>query len=181
MSFLIFGCTSVQRPSSIPTPPTPQNTWDRYKPTTLTELKTTLFHFPEKHVGMTINAEATSKPVRVKAVYLADLRQMSPFRREFIRKWWGATFKISDDFTQLFEQELLVEAEGEQYWIPVQSQLIPDFQNELKSGDKVELYVMAIGSIDHEDKHEWIFIINEFQKLLTASAVNSRLKAKGFS
>jgi len=76
MSFLIFGCTSVQRPSSIPTPPTPQNTWDRYKPTTLTELKTTLFHFPEKHVGMTINAEATSKPFRVKAVYLADLRQM---------------------------------------------------------------------------------------------------------
>ena len=76
---------------------------------------------------------------------------------------------------------MLVEAEGEQYWMPVQSQLIPDFQNELKSGDKVELYVMAIGSIDHDDEHEWIFIINEFQKLLTASAANSRLKAKGFS
>ena len=46
--------------------------------------------------------------------------------------------------------------------MPVQSPLIENFQTELERGDRVELFIMAVGTIDDEDRHEWVFIINEF-------------------
>jgi hypothetical protein len=73
----------------------------------------------------------------------------------------------------LFERELLVEADGERIWMPVQSPLIPDFQKELERGDRVELFIMAVGTIDNKDRHEWVFIINQFAGELKQQALEA--------
>jgi hypothetical protein len=133
------------------------SSWDRYKPATISGIKATLsFDYPDKFVGFTINSNASANPYRIKATYLGDLRPIVPARRQLI--WfWSPNY-----FGRLFEQELLVEAEGERIWMPVQSPLIADFQRELERGDRVELFIMAVGTIDDEDRHEWVFVINEF-------------------
>ena len=161
--FLVIGCAGDKSSRSPYELSADSDTWARYQPVSLNELKETLFDYPEQHVGITINAEATARPYRIEGVYLDELRPIAPARIELIRKWWGETFKVDDRFTRLFETELLFEVEGTQYWMPSQKQVIPYFQ-ELRKGDKVELYVMVIGTIDNRDTHEWIIIVNEFQK-----------------
>jgi hypothetical protein len=149
-------------------PPGSGSSWDRYKPATISEIKASLvFDYPHKFVGFTINANAGANPYRVKATYLGDLRPILPNRRQLISFW------SPDYFARLFEREILVEAEGERIWMPVQSPLIPDFQKELERGDRVELFIMAVGTIDNEDRHEWVFIINQFAGGLEQQALQA--------
>lgn len=135
----------------------PGGSWDRYRPATISEIKAALvFDYPDNFVGFTINSNASVNPYRVKARYLGDLRPISPIRRQLIWNWSPA------HFARLFERELLVETEGERIWMPVQSSLIPDLQKELERTDMVELFIMAVGTIDNKDRHDWVFVINEF-------------------
>jgi hypothetical protein len=113
-----------------------------------------------------MNSNASANPYRIKATYSGDLRPILPARRQLI-SFWSPNY-----FGRLFEQEILVKAEGERIWMPVQSPLIPDFQTELERGDRVELLVMAVGTIDDEERHEWAFVINEF-----AAALQDALQA----
>jgi len=162
----IVGCASVHTIPVESELTTSKDTWNRYEPMSLNDIKAKFSHYPENFVGMTINAEATLKPYRIVGIYLGDLRQMSAFRKEFIRKWWGTMYGVQKEFTHLFESELLFEVEGNQYWMPVQNELIPYFQKELSKGDRVYLYIMLVGTIDHENEHEWMIIVNEFRKEL---------------
>jgi len=161
---LVVGCAANR--SSLPTYEisTSKGTWDRYEPASLNHLKATLFDYPENQIGMTINAAAAAKPYKISGLYLGESRPVSTVKTEFIQKWWGSTLKIGEEFTNLFESELLFEVEGARYWMPVQRQVLPYFQKELTKGDSVDLYVMVLGTIDNLDEHDWIIIINEFQK-----------------
>lgn len=172
--FLVVGCATNR--SSVPTDKTStsKDTWDRYEPASLKHLKTTLFDYPENQVGMTINAAAAARPYRISGNYLGELRPISNVKVEFIRKWWGSALKIGEDFTHLFENELLFEVEGAQYWMPVQRQVLPYFHKELTKGDAIDLYVMILGTIDNENEHEWIIIVNEFQKTQLPPPYESR-------
>lgn len=153
--FMAGGLIAQERPAE--SPKTPASSWDRYKPATISEIKASLvFDYPDKFVGFTINLSAIANPYRIKARYLGDLRPILPGRRQLIRFW------SRDYFARLFEQEILVEADGERIWMPVQSPLIKDFQTELERGDSVELFIMVVGTIDNEERHEWVFVINEF-------------------
>jgi hypothetical protein len=162
MLLLAIGCVSKQaKPSE-----TIQDeynlsgsNWDRYRPVTLAEIKEHLAHFPENSVGMTVNAEAASNPYRIHAVYLSEFRTIPPAKLQLIK------FQIPDPFTILFKYEVLVEAEAEKYWMPVQTPLIPYLKKELPKGGRVCFYIMAVGRVDREEKHDWVFIINEFQVL----------------
>jgi len=166
--FFLLGCASSNTSTPKQRLTRSAETWTRYKPVSLNELKGTIFDHPLDHpqdfVGMTINAEATAKPYKLMGAYKGDLRAMSPFRKEFIQKWWGSMFGVPAEFTRLFESEMLFEVEGGEYWMPVLTQLIPHFQRELSKGDMLDLYVMVVGTIDDESGHEWIIIVNEFKK-----------------
>ena len=147
--------TAQEKPAQ--SPKTPASSWDRYKPATISEIKASLvFDYPDKFVGFTINLNAIANPYRINARYLGDLRPILPGRRQLIRFW------SPDYFARLFEHEILVEADGERIWMPIQRPLIRDFQTELERGDSVELFIMAVGTIDNEERHEWVFVINEF-------------------
>lgn len=161
---LLVGCASVHTSAPLNVISKSADTWDRYTPVNLNTLKATLFDYPENFVGMTVNAGATAAPYRIEAVYLGETRPMSPVRTSFLRKVWGGAFRIDEAFTSLFETELLFEVEGERYWMPVQSSVIPYVYKELATGDRTDLYVMVVGTIDDEHGHEWIIIVNEFRK-----------------
>jgi hypothetical protein len=71
----------------------------------------------------------------------------------------------------------IVEAEGERIWMPVQSPLIPDFQTELGRGDAVDLFIMAVGTID-EDRHEWVFAVNELPCWLREARADTDMRER---
>ena len=59
--FLAIGCAANRPTFPVYQTSTSKDTWDRYQPVSLNELKRTLFDFPEGHVGMTVNAAAAVK------------------------------------------------------------------------------------------------------------------------
>ncbi|HNX49574.1 MAG TPA: hypothetical protein PKL08_05385 [Thermoanaerobaculaceae bacterium] len=50
--------------------------------------------------------------------------------------------KLPEEQRKLFEQEMLFNEGGTDYWLPVQSPLIPFFQQEVKAGDSVTLLAL---------------------------------------
>lgn len=54
--------------------------------------------------------------------------------------------------------------EDKEYWIPVQKQVAVYFSNELEIGDRITLYLMAVGGVKLEDNWESVFLTNEFKK-----------------
>ena len=168
MLLLMIGCASTQSKPPVVIKDEgydiSKTSWNRYRPATLGEIKEHLSHFPEKFVGMTVNAEAASKPYRINAGYLSEFRRIPQAKLQLLKDWWGGMFNVPGDFTKLFEHEVLIQVETDQYWMPVQSPVIPYLQKELQKGDRVWLYIMAVGSLDYEESHDWVFIINEFQK-----------------
>jgi hypothetical protein len=91
------------------------------------------------------------------------IRKILPQRKELIERW-GEAFNINPHIIQIFQYEMLFLEDSTEYWLPVQNQLLPLFQKELKKGDKVDLFVMAIGTLTYPDKTDWVFIVNEFRK-----------------
>jgi hypothetical protein len=77
---------------------------------------------------------------------------------------WVEIFGVRPDILSLLEKELLIIECNSEYWIPVQKQLIPHFERELKSGDMVSLFIVRVGGEKANEKWEWLFLVNEFQK-----------------
>lgn len=71
---------------------------------------------------------------------------------------WGKVQPQNAPFAAKFPQQIRVK-EGEiTYSLPIQDALVEPIQNEVRSGGKITLYVMWIGST----KTEQVFLINEF-------------------
>jgi hypothetical protein len=85
---------------------------------------------------------------------------------------------VSEEIVGLFEDELSFKEGEVTYWLPIQSQVIPYFKEELKVGDKVELYLIWIGARRESEVTDWVFLVNEFQKdnALSSPPPNKRLE-----
>jgi hypothetical protein len=102
-------------------------------------------------------------PSRVKGIYSGEIRKISATRKEFIAEW-VKTRKGSPELVNLFEEEFLFKEGDAEYWLPVQKQVIPFIREELKAGDRVELYLIWIGARSEPGITDWFFLVNEFQK-----------------
>jgi hypothetical protein len=88
---------------------------------------------------------------------------MSPARLDLIAGWIKTTGR-SPEIAKVFDTEFLFLEDSVEYWLPVQSQVIPFFAKELKKGDKVTLYTIWIGGYKCAGKWDWIFLVNEFEE-----------------
>ena len=72
-------------------------------------------------------------------------------------------------------EELLFSEDGIEYWLPVQSVLIPHFKRELSKGESLDLFAAWIGvTFAEPGKREHVFLVNEFEK-----ADKNRVKRRG--
>jgi hypothetical protein len=157
----VFGCASTHVMPS-------QTTWDRYIPSSLSMIKKehqylTSYHDCPAKFNFNLNGKATIQPYRISLIYIDAIREISLHHKDLI-KHWGMAFKIDPNPEKLFLYELSFLEDSTQYWLPVQNQLIPFFKNELKKGDMVNLFIMAIGTLTYPEETDWVFIVNEFRK-----------------
>jgi len=108
-------------------------------------------------------------PSRVNVIYLGEKKKISSTRKTFIGEW-AKTRKVGDEIVSLFEEELRFREGETEYWLPVQKQVVPHFNQELKPGDKVELFVIWIGARTEAGITDWVFLVNEFQTIPPPSA-----------
>jgi hypothetical protein len=102
-------------------------------------------------------------PSRVKAIYTGSSRKITSARKQHLDMLVGS-FKVDPKVISMYETEMLFIEGTEEHWLPIQKQLIPFFEKELKKGEAVVLYAEWVGAKKISGKWEWIFIVNEFQK-----------------
>lgn len=130
--------------------------WSRYVPSTI---KSVLSEHSDALRNEGITIEGSGFPVRVTVTYGARIRPIPEKKAQAIRVWFKA-LKLPGEQRKLFEQEMLVTEAGADYWLPVQSPLIPFLQQEVKAGDPVTLLALWIAARDGDP----IFLVNEFNQ-----------------
>lgn len=139
-----------------------QDQWDKYQPRTLKELIDLNKEFLAGTDSKVHFLFGDSFPSRVKVVYTGKSRALTKERIEVI-DGWSKSRKVPKEIVDLFEKEVLFVENSVEHWLPVQKQVLAYFEEELKPGQKVELFVMWIGARKEQDKVDWVFVVNEFQ------------------
>ncbi len=99
---------------------------------------------------------------QVRVTYTGATRKLAGARKTHLEEW-GKSFGVEPRIVALFDAEMLVTECGVDYWLPVQSQVLPHFEKELKKGDPVTLFTMSAGGRKIEGSWNWFFLVNEFQ------------------
>jgi hypothetical protein len=106
-------------------------------------------------------------PFTTTVTYLGNTRKILPERSTFIEMWLK-TYSMNPDLAKTFNQEILIDEDGNKYWLPIQHVLIPYLNKEVMASDKVILYVRFAGAINND----CVFLVNEFSTLQTKRATN---------
>jgi hypothetical protein len=93
----------------------------------------------------------------VRVVFMGKFRAISPDTERFLVDW-GKAFNHSD-VVKIFKQEVLVQEQGKEYWLPIQESLVQPLIKEATSGQTINLYIFLAGKY----KRTHIYLVNEFQ------------------
>jgi hypothetical protein len=142
---------------------------DRFQPSTLAALVKNLgksgaefdAQFPErKPQDFIFDTELSHWAVPV--IYTGRERPMDPIELDYVR---GIHKSIhQEQMGALYEKALLFRADGRDYWLPVQTPVIPYFSKELKIGQEIDLYLVQPGGVRRANGWEWLFLVEDFQK-----------------
>ena len=138
--------------------------YQEYKTRTLAELvemNTSKVKKTNFKKGMMINAKPFYSAIRVE--YTGKARPLSSAKTDLF-KFWQKSLSVDENVLTLLKDEYLFRECGNEYWIPVQKQVAAYFPKELKKGDKITLYLMAVGGVKVKNNWEFIFLTNEFKK-----------------
>lgn len=93
--------------------------------------------------------------------------RMVPKERLGLFRLWAESMRIKTDRgvdpMEMIEKEYLFRECGKEYWIPVQKPAARDLPLNLKSGDKITLYLMMVGGNESKGKWDWMFFTNSFK------------------
>lgn len=141
--------------------------WDRYAPADLSAIiKEHSAHIDfSEGTSVNINASAINNPYRVEVEFLGEVRKIGNEKKLLLDLWARSHGgSIPKRFTKAFGHEALFRQVSTLYWFPIQSQLVPFLQDEVKKNERVYLYTMFVGTVLEEEEVSWVFLINEFRK-----------------
>lgn len=170
-----FTATSTNTPSPLPTSTptiTPEPTvisplWSDYKPRLLSDI----INEVQDLVINDINDDSfwlnggDPRKAEVMATYTGEFRPMEGLKPMGILTWAKIGFPPTVNgkpLEELFVNEGKFIVEGNEYWMPIQDQLIPFMKDELAPGDEVPLLLVWAGAMKFGGKLEWLFIVNNF-------------------
>ncbi|MFV0387689.1 MAG: hypothetical protein ACK5NT_02950 [Pyrinomonadaceae bacterium] len=144
-----------------------QNTfpYELYEPRTFEEFDEIHLVETEPDYGsatpLMISANPFYSAIRVE--YTAKSRKLSDDKLNLFKIWVGM-LNLNSKVLERLESEYLFKECDREFWIPVQKQVAAYFPKELKEGDMVTLYVMAVGGLKPKNDWEYVFLTNEFRK-----------------
>lgn len=145
-----------------------------YRPRTLRELSTLL---PEsfadalketpdnKDLGVIVHGDLLAS--RVKVVYEGATRPLHDRKKNVIRSWANQFAGAPEFYTRPYQTEALFTENGENYWLAVRTEFLPQFEQGLKKGDAVELFLIKLGNVRLETsdaKLEPVILVEKYLK-----------------
>src|SRR5205823_1550506 len=125
---MLFGAASASFAQGFP--------WNDFKPRTLKDIiniDAKEIKDSERENRVIFHADMLLSVVRVK--YTGKTRPISDVKKDFLIKWSQTFTQNTADYASHYETDVLFTENGIEYWLPVQKQVIPYFQKELKVDD----------------------------------------------
>lgn len=147
-----------------------ESTWDRYQPRSWAELEAltdqTLAESEMSEMSIYIEAgEMYQYPSRIEARYLGQ-KQATPAEDLFAIQAWLQLYLpgvTAEEVADLFGSQILVEIEGADYWLPIQTVVLADLLAMMDQGGELTLYTVWIGAIMEEAGPRKLYVINTFE------------------
>ena len=95
------------------------------------------------------------------ATYIGVMRPLAPDERRYVVSYFKS-MKV-EQAAKAFDKAMLFQADGHNYWLPVEAPIVPYFARELKRGQKIDLYVVQPGGTRRSSGWEWLFLVEDFQ------------------
>jgi hypothetical protein len=137
-----------------------ESTWDAYVPRTIGAVIS-------QHESDAAKTDryftSDSFPSRTQVMFLGKKRSLPKERALFLDQYFKTVKQ--PEFRKLFKFEVLVREGSQEHWLPIQTDIISAFMDEVKPAGKVEVFVTWFGATRIGGKLEWIFTINEFQAM----------------
>ena len=116
---------------------------------------------PERPGDLFFNPSTETGGAKVRAVYTGQSRPLDQRKSAFIAAF-ASTSVGNSGYAALYEREYRFTAGGQDWWLPVQSQVASYFAKELKAGQPVSLYIRNAGGFRLSDSWDWVFLVEEF-------------------
>jgi hypothetical protein len=116
---------------------------------------------PERPGDLFFNPSTETGGARTRAVYTGQSRSLDQRKQAFITAF-ASTSVGNAGYAALYEREYRFTAGGQDWWLPVQSQVASYFAKELKVGQSVTLYIRNAGGFRLSDSWDWVFLVEEF-------------------
>jgi len=163
---LLVSATIPAYGQGVKRPRTPED----YRPRTLRDLSTLYPDyitasdaFKNKDDTLRIILHTDLLPSRVKATYQASTRPLNGDRRSLITQW-AKEHAGSLEFYTSYDTEALFTDGGEDFWLAVRKESLPQIEQELKRGDAVDLFLIKMGNIRMDNKMEPVILVEKYIK-----------------
>lgn len=104
-------------------------------------------------------------PTRVTAVYEGSSRSIDQNTKAAIAAWANRFAGAPETYTRPYQQQVLFSENGKKYWLVVRTEFLPKFEQELKTGNTVELFLLKFGSSRKGKNWEPVLLVEKFLKL----------------
>jgi molybdopterin converting factor small subunit len=157
-----------------------QSDWNTYPVRPIADIIQTHSVEASKKVDLIVSADPF--PSKTVVTYTGRHRPVGEYTNYFI-SLWVQTRNVPPENANMLVEEYLFREKDKEYWMPVHKLLAPHFEKELKEGDEVTIYYFFLGGYNEkklrekkkdktkedtagtiEDKVEWVFAVEEFQK-----------------
>ena len=117
-----------------------------------------------KDANLRIVVHGDLLPSRVKVLYDGTTRPLVESRKRVITEWANRFAGAPEFYTVPYQTEMLFTEDGESYWLAVRKESLPQFEQELKKGEMVELFLIKLGNAHVDDKLEPVLLVEKFVK-----------------
>ena len=126
-----------------------------YKPSTLKEIDS-----PDLQASSTVSL-GTIHPYRVRATYIGVSRLITQSNKKALLRWTQCCAGDPGHYIKAYENELLFEEDGVQYWLPIPKQQLV-IQHQFLSGDPVDLYLIKVATNRGRRDRSWALLVERF-------------------
>lgn len=119
-------------------------------------------HLKDDNLRVIVHADPL--PSRVKVFYDGTARPVIENRKQVITQWANSYAGAPEFYTRPYETEMLFTEDGKSYWLAVKKEFLPGFEQEMKKGDALELFLIKLGNARIDDKLEPVILVEKFVK-----------------
>ena len=134
-----------------------------YTPRTLNEISKLQGPSAEPF-NMNVVIQGEIFPTRVRVVYEFTSRAVSTSTKNAIAAWANRYAGAPETYTGPYQREVAFRENGQKYWLAVRKEFLTRFEEELKKGDTVDLYLIKLGSARNGNKWEPVLLVEKFLK-----------------